>query len=92
MTHFQVPLKRGIDIVNEVSHRLDGISKRYRYVMSHWSGKIEIVSYDEDYLYFKYHQARDSRDIGTFFKKRHTEGMAWLAMEKKKVKGDAAKS
>ncbi len=92
VTHFQVSLIRGIDIVNEVNRRLDGISKRYRYVMSHWSGKIEIISYDAEYIYFKYHQARDPCNIGIVFKKRYTDAMAWLAMEKKKVKGDVAKS
>jgi len=92
VTHFQVPFTQGIDLVNEVSHRLDGLSKRYRYVMSHWSGKIEILSYDQEYIYFKYHQGRDPKDIGRFFKKRKVDGMSWLATEKKKVKDDSAKS
>ena len=92
VTHFQVSLKRGVDLVNEVSHRLDGLSKRYRYVMSHWSGKIEVVSYDDEYMYFKYHQGRDPNDIGTFFKKRYTDDMSWLTMEKKKVKSDKIKN
>lgn len=40
--HFQVPLKEGIDIVNEATSRLDGYAKRFKFIMGHDIGKIEI--------------------------------------------------
>ncbi|MDG6221369.1 MAG: KamA family radical SAM protein, partial [Candidatus Thermoplasmatota archaeon] len=42
-THFQVPLDRGIRIVEGAKSTLDGHSKRFRYIMSHKRGKIEIL-------------------------------------------------
>ena len=40
--HFQVPLKDGVDIVSEAKHRLDGYAKRFKFIMGHDIGKIEI--------------------------------------------------
>ncbi|MCC7568651.1 MAG: KamA family radical SAM protein [Candidatus Methanofastidiosa archaeon] len=84
VTHFQVPLVRGIDIVREVERSLDGISKRFRYIMSHWEGKVEVLTYDEKYLYFKYHQARDPAKVGTFFKEPIRKKAVWLDDLRKK--------
>ncbi|HOP09079.1 MAG TPA: KamA family radical SAM protein, partial [Candidatus Methanofastidiosa archaeon] len=57
--HFQVPISRGLDVVEDSKRQLCGIAKRFKYVMSHIMGKIEIVAKDENYLYFKQHQAKD---------------------------------
>ncbi len=40
--HFQVPLKRGIDIVDKAKEKLDGYAKRFKFIMGHDIGKIEI--------------------------------------------------
>ena len=39
---FQVPLKNGIDIVDKAKERLDGYAKRFKFIMGHDIGKIEI--------------------------------------------------
>lgn len=41
--HFQVPLIKGVDIVNRAKRRLDGYAKRFKFIMGHEIGKIEIV-------------------------------------------------
>ncbi len=76
--HFQVPLARGYRIVEDAKSTLDGLSKRFRYVMSHRSGKIEIVGISGDEIYLKYHQARDASNLGRFFKRYLTEDAGWL--------------
>ncbi len=76
--HFQVPLKRGYDIVERTKAMLDGPSKRFRYIMSHKSGKIEIVGVMGDEIYLKYHQARNPKDLGKFFKRKLTADAGWL--------------
>lgn len=40
--HFQIPLSEGIDTVTKARHRLDGYAKRFKFIMGHDSGKIEI--------------------------------------------------
>ncbi len=76
--HFQVPLYNGYQIVEKAKKRLNGISKRFKYIMSHWSGKIEIIGIMDDEIYFKYHQARLPEDIGRFFKRRLNREAGWI--------------
>ena len=76
--HFQVPLYRGYEIVEAAKRKLSGHAKRFRYVMSHRTGKIEIVGIVGDEIYLKYHQARDPRNSGRFFKRELNKTAAWL--------------
>jgi len=76
--HFQVPISRGIDVVEEAKKELSGISKRFKYAMSHIRGKIEIIAKDDEYMYFKQHQAKDVSNLGEFFKVPLDEDLCWL--------------
>nr|MBC8520918.1 KamA family radical SAM protein [Methanomicrobia archaeon] len=76
--HFQVPLYKGYEIVENAKKKLNGHSKRFKYIMSHQAGKIEIVGIMDDYIYFKYHQAKDPANIGKFFKKKINKTAGWL--------------
>jgi KamA family protein len=75
---FQVPLARAYRIVEEAKAMLDGHSKNFKFVMSHRTGKIEIVGIVNDEVYLRYHQAKDQEDIGRFFKRTLTPGAGWL--------------
>lgn len=56
--HFQVPLKQGIDIVDKAKERLDGYAKRFKFIMGHDIGKIEIVGRIDDKLILKHIHSR----------------------------------
>jgi KamA family protein len=75
---FQVPLSRGFEVVERARSMLDGYSKRYRYVMSHMDGKISVAGMDGENFYFRFHQARDPRNDGRFFKRRFDPEATWL--------------
>ena len=77
-SHFQVPLYKGYEIVEEAKKKLNGHSKRFKYIMSHQTGKIEIVGVMDEYIYFKYHQAKDYDNIGKFFKRKLNKTAGWL--------------
>jgi lysine 2,3-aminomutase len=78
-SHFQVPLHRGVQIVHSVNRRLSGIQKTFRYIMSHSTGKIEILDLGEDNrLYMRYHQHTDGRKIGRIFSRPCPEETSWL--------------
>ena len=49
---FQVPLVKGVSIVDEGKNRMSGPAKAIRYVMSHPRGKIEILGRVGDELLF----------------------------------------
>ena len=77
-SHFQVPLAEGYRIVAKARGMLDGLSKRFRYAMSHEKGKIEILGILGDEIYFKHQQARDPKYAGRFFKRKLDETAGWL--------------
>jgi KamA family protein len=77
--HFQVPLRRGVEIVHGICRCLSGIQKTFRYIMSHSTGKVEILDMSEDgRLYMRYHQNRDTDMIGRVFSRFYREGSCWL--------------
>lgn len=76
--HFQLPLLEGYQIVEKAKTTLNGHSKRFRYVMSHKSGKIEIIGVYKDQMIFKYHQAKEERNQGKIFMRKISKTAGWL--------------
>ncbi|MFX1484725.1 MAG: KamA family radical SAM protein [Promethearchaeota archaeon] len=76
--HFQVPLLKGYRIIEETRKKLDGITKRFRFIMSHKTGKIEILGIKDGQFLFKYHQAKNPKDIGRIFSRRISKTAKWL--------------
>ncbi|MDY4889079.1 MAG: KamA family radical SAM protein [Sphaerochaetaceae bacterium] len=76
---FQVPIVESYRIIEEARKKLDGLSKRFRYIMSHNTGKIEIfhVAENGDAI-LKYHQARNPDDVGKVFKHHFDSEDCWL--------------
>jgi len=78
-SHFQVPLRRGIEVVRGINQRLSGIQKTFKYIMSHYTGKIEIIDLGADNrVYMRYHQNKHPEKIGKIFSRPHVEGACWL--------------
>ncbi len=76
---FQVPIKTAIKIMDETRTKLNGISKAFKYAMSHPTGKIEIIGQiGEDEVLFKYHQAKHPKDNGRILTVKLTDEQAWL--------------
>ena len=78
MHHFQVPLHRAYSIVEEAKTMLNGHSKRFKFIMSHKKGKIEIVARKGDEIFFKFHQARNPKNMGRFFSRKINPYTGWL--------------
>ena len=76
--NFQVPLYKGLEVIEGAKRMLDGPSKRFRFVMSHRTGKIEIVGIIGDSMYFRYHQAKDPVKMGKFFMCKLDKTAGWL--------------
>lgn len=91
---FVVPLREGYAIVEAAKGRTSGLGKRVKYVMSHASGKIEVIGVQNDLIYLKYHQARRPEDQGRMLICRLTEGAGWfdelLPVEQPVVPGSGA--
>jgi lysine 2,3-aminomutase len=75
---YTVPIEEGYEIVEQAKSRVSGLAKRVRYVMSHATGKIEIIGRQADRVYFKYHRAADDRDSGRFLVFASNPDACWL--------------
>jgi len=59
-------IEETIDLIEEVRSRMSGLGARVLYVMSHESGKIEILGKTEEYIYFRYHRSASPENRGRF--------------------------
>lgn len=75
---YTVPVEEGYDIVEQAKSRVSGLAKRVRYVMSHTTGKIEIVGKQGQHVYFKYHRAADDADGGRLLVLASNPAACWL--------------
>lgn len=78
--HFQVPLKRGIDIVDTAKEKLDGYAKRFKFIMGHDKGKIEIIGRIDDKLILKHIHSRPEHphDASKMIITKLDEHAGWL--------------
>lgn len=78
--HFQVPLKEGVDIVDEARKQLDGYGKRFKFIIGHDIGKIEICGRIEDKLIMKQLHARPEHpeESSRMLIRQLTENGGWL--------------
>jgi lysine 2,3-aminomutase len=68
---FLVPVEQSYEVLQRSWQACSGLAKRARFVMSHATGKIEMVGKTTEHVFMRYHQAADPSDIGKFmvFKK-----------------------
>ncbi|HZK48773.1 MAG TPA: KamA family radical SAM protein [Thermoleophilia bacterium] len=64
--HFAVPVEEAFEIFERARMKCSGLAMRARLVMSHATGKIEIVGRTETETYFRYHRAADPTDKARF--------------------------
>ena len=63
---YEIPIVEGWSIFQQALACGSGLARRARFVMSHATGKIEIVAVDRSSIYLRYHQAKDPADLGRF--------------------------
>ncbi|MEE0420972.1 MAG: KamA family radical SAM protein [Lachnospiraceae bacterium] len=81
-SQFQVPLHEAYRIVEGAKQLQSGQGKGLRYVLSHVTGKIEILGEMEGgQMLFKYHQAKDLKNAGRIFTQEVSPGQCWLDIE-----------
>lgn len=75
---FQVPVERSYEIIQQAWQTCSGLAKRARFVMSHATGKIEIVGKTANHVFMRYHQAADKADIGKMLVFRSNPLARWF--------------
>ncbi len=61
---YAVPIEEGYEIFEKAKSKVSGLAKRARYVMSHSTGKMEVVGKTDSHLYLKYQRAVEDANNG----------------------------
>jgi lysine 2,3-aminomutase len=75
---FQVPVEQSYEIIQKSWHACSGLSKRARFVMSHATGKIEILGKTAGQVFMRYHQSADPDNTGKFMVFRSNPVARWF--------------
>ena len=75
---FQVPIVRGWQVFRSALTRGSGLAVRARYVMSHQSGKIEVLAVDRRHIYLRHHRAARLADRGLLMVCRRDDRACWF--------------
>jgi L-lysine 2,3-aminomutase len=75
---FQIPVEQSYEILQRSWQACSGFAKRARFVMSHASGKIEMVGKTAEHVFMRYHQAADTADVGKFMVFRTNPVAGWF--------------
>ncbi|WP_369425229.1 hypothetical protein [Methanothrix sp.] len=75
---FTVPVEESLRIVQEAFRHCSGLAKRARFIMSHATGKIEVVGHLEGQVFMRYHQAASPKNLGRCMAFTSNESAMWF--------------
>jgi KamA family protein len=75
---YTVPVERGYQIFEAAKARVSGLAKRARFVMSHETGKIEVIALTAELVVLKYHRAANDACSGRVMVYRRNPEATWL--------------
>ncbi|EDP75051.1 KamA family radical SAM protein [Hydrogenivirga sp. 128-5-R1-1] len=75
---YSTKIEETIDLVESVRSKVSGLAARVRYVMSHETGKIEILGKGSDLIFFRYHRAADPENAGKFMIYKRNPDAHWF--------------
>jgi KamA family protein len=75
---YALPLVEAYQIFEESQKYIAGTAKRARFVMSHSSGKIEVIGLDDSHIYLRYHRSPDPDENGALIVARRNDDGHWL--------------
>lgn len=78
--HFQVPLKKGVKLVDAARQQMDGYAKRFKFIIGHDIGKLEICGQFDGKLILKQLHARPGyeEESSRILVRQLTEEGGWL--------------
>lgn len=75
---YAVGVERGFQLFEEARTRCSGLGKRARLVMSHETGKVEVVGLTRDQVFMKYQRAVQEENFGRFLTLKRNPEAFWL--------------
>jgi lysine 2,3-aminomutase len=87
---YSVPLEESYEIFLRAQGMCSGLAKRARFVMSHSTGKVEVVGLTPEHVCLRYHQAPDPANAGRFFLLKRNPASHWLDDYEEVARGESA--
>jgi len=75
---YTLPVERAYEVFERARVLCSGLAKRARFVMSHSTGKIEVVGLTEEQIYFRYQRAADNQQSARFMVFRRNPEAYWF--------------
>jgi KamA family protein len=75
---FEIPLVKSYQLVSKAMRRVSGLGRRARFIMSHASGKVEVVGLTARHIFCRYHRSRRVEDEGRFMIFKRSDEAYWL--------------
>ena len=75
---YAVPVEEGYDIFQQAQSMVSGLAKRSRFLMSHATGKIEVMGKTAEHTYFKYHRAAEDVNNQRFLVCKRNPSAYWF--------------
>ncbi|MCD6489695.1 MAG: KamA family radical SAM protein [Thermodesulfobacterium sp.] len=75
---FSTNIEDTIDIVESARSKVSGLAAKVRYVMSHETGKIEILGKTKEHIFFRYHRAANPEDAGKIMVFKRNPSACWF--------------
>ena len=75
---YTVPIVRAWHIFDQAIRKGSGLARRARFVMSHESGKIEVLAVDDSRIYMRYHRAKVAANRGKLLIYERNDDACWL--------------
>lgn len=75
---YSVPIERGYEIFERSRTLCSGLAKRARLVMSHETGKVEVVGMTEDQIFFKYARSAEKDNNARFLAFYRNPSARWF--------------
>ena len=75
---FAIPVEDGYEIFEAARSKCSGLAKRARLVMSHETGKVEVVGMSGGQVFFKYNRSADTENNGKFLAFDSNPGAYWF--------------
>ncbi len=75
---YTVPVEEGYVIFEKAKNLCSGLAKRARFVMSHSTGKVEVVALTKENIIFKYHRAANPDNSGKIMIFKRNSEATWF--------------
>ena len=75
---YAVPIEEAFEIFEKARMKCSGLAKRARLVMSHNTGKIEVVGKTDENIYLRYHRAADPQEKARFMIFKRNPDAYWF--------------